>query len=1071
MIYRLTYCNKDGVEARVEIQKGLATPVFEVEGTERPFILSYNNDKGNKSGMFLTSSADIEIYETADFNIDNLKTSNETELSVTHYINNVVSWKGFIIPDFFSIEVRNNPVIVMTASDRLGTLKNVTLSDLPSMISLRELAILCLDKTGMTLPLKTMADFSNGTGVNDFFNSKILTQRLSDTKGRSISCYDILSSILTASNSKLLQSGGEWVIINKVQHEAGSGKLFSSATSFINWSDVIFNFSDINVGGRRTIIPVGSTVGVFHEFGGGMIYPENYDFSLDLTGWTAVNGFVAAIDNRKVDNFVSGTGSISTEWTTDPVFGEATEKKYLVNDNYGINYDFADKPYLRSSNIPVTYPNISQVKVNVEVNATGPYINSDAYRGETNFAVIASNGTSTLHLTGSGTFEALSGDPFLHKVLFDGDTHLQAVTSSRSVNGVLAVQDGNLSGYNITVRIYGYTKGVTGGRFLVTTLVNSVAVTITDISDPAKGILYKTEKADNFTKAHDIDTSLFADYITTGLNRYFYSFPIDDTSLIYNSNNELTSKWTAYNDTEQLPLLQHVSRQKSRLFSVAHDLLSAEIEVDNFDPLAIFVACGVRHTVVSGSFDFFRSNVKVELEEVAFQSATVREFIYSYFGDGEEGIRSIGGISGGTSGGTSIDTGLIGGINERIDDVNDKVNNIKVGPANLLLNTGFLGDFQSLTVDALTAVTGSTPINTNPLVHWVYSNTEVIDAPSRSGKGVKIGSIQQTVTLKQGSHVLSFWAKGNSLTVDLVESVPVSIDSEYKKYSFDITVANSGAHTFSISGDAYIYELMLSEGNAEVSYSYSEADDLKAIAQLQAINVITDAIKNYDTDILGGLILTSMIQLGKYKDGVMEKVNAGISGIYNNDNDPAVWAGGTMEMAIRTVQKFIANPNYQPTEAEWADMAKIVFTHGGDGFFRGYIYALGGFFRGRVESNVDGDRVIIDPATRSIKYIDTNGKLTMEMFFMRGGGDSLWTSFKLYGYMSGKIAQSMIINPIDGVTLEYFDANGEVIDAETIRFQFDGWIKNGKLPMGTPVATLPIGYWYEDANGFIKVKR
>ena len=206
MIYRLRYCNKDGVEARVDIQKGLATPVIDVEGTERPFILSYNNDKGDKSGMFLSSSADIEIYETADFNIDNLKTSNETELAVTHYINNVISWQGFIIPDFFSIEVRNNPVIVMTASDRLGTLKSVTLSDLPSMISLRELAVLCLNKTGLTLPLKTMADFNSGTGTNDFFNSKILTQRLSDTKGRSISCYDILSSILTASNSKLLQS-------------------------------------------------------------------------------------------------------------------------------------------------------------------------------------------------------------------------------------------------------------------------------------------------------------------------------------------------------------------------------------------------------------------------------------------------------------------------------------------------------------------------------------------------------------------------------------------------------------------------------------------------------------------------------------------------------------------------------------------------------------------------------------------------------------------------------------------------------------------------------------------------
>jgi len=419
-----------------------------------------------------------------------------------------------------------------------------------------------------------------------------------------------------------------------------------------------------------------------------------------------------------------------------------------------------------------------------------------------------------------------------------------------------------------------------------------------------------------------------------------------------------------------------------------------------------------------------------------------------------------------------ISGGYTDGIKQRVDAIEQKVNNTVVGSANLLRNTGFLGDFQSLTVDALTAVTGSTPISTNPLAHWVYSSTEVIDAPSRSGKGVKIGSIQQTVTLKQGSHVLSFWAKGNSLLVDLVESVPVSIDSEYKKYSFDITVANSGAYTLTLSDDAYIYEIMLSEGNADVSYSYSEEDDLKAIAQLQAINVITDAIKNYDTDILGGLILTSMIQLGKYKDGVMEKVNAVISGIYNNDSDPFLIGGGNLEEGIRR----ILNPMGDSVDENGNRLANFAVDHGGNlyafnAFIRGVIHATSGYFQGRIESNVDGDRVIIDPATRSIKYIDTNGKLTMEMFFMRGGGDSLWTSFKLYGYMSGKIAQSMIINPIEGITFEYFDANGQVDDSLTMRLQYDGWIKNGKLPKGTPVATLPIGYWYEDANGFIKVKR
>ena len=408
------------------------------------------------------------------------------------------------------------------------------------------------------------------------------------------------------------------------------------------------------------------------------------------------------------------------------------------------------------------------------------------------------------------------------------------------------------------------------------------------------------------------------------------------------------------------------------------------------------------------------------------------------------------------------------GIKQRVDAIEQKVNNTVVGSANLLRNTGFLGDFQSLTVDALTAVTGNTPINTNPLVHWVYSNTEVIDTQSRSGKGVKIGSIQQTVNLKQGSHVLSFWAKGNSLTVDLVESVPVSIDSEYKKYSFDITVANSGAYTLTLSDDAYIYEIMLSEGNAEVSYSYSEEDDLKAIAQLQAINVITDAIKNYDTDILGGLILTTMIQLGKYKDGVMEKVNAGISGIYNNDNDPAVWAGGTMEMAIRTVQKFIANPNYQPTEEEWAEMAKIVFTHGGDGFFRGYIYALGGFFRGRIESNVDGDRVIIDPDTRSIQLINTENVLKAELYFDGG----FWSALNFYSYYASGNKSSITKYGSQGYEVIDFLDDPNDFGTTTIFYGADGTVINKKIQNYTDAqadAVLMSGEQYRDGRT-IKIK-
>lgn len=359
------------------------------------------------------------------------------------------------------------------------------------------------------------------------------------------------------------------------------------------------------------------------------------------------------------------------------------------------------------------------------------------------------------------------------------------------------------------------------------------------------------------------------------------------------------------------------------------------------------------------------------------------------------------------------------GIKQRVDAIEQKVNNTKVGVSNLLRNTGFLGDFQSLTVDALTAVTEGTPVSTNPLVHWVHNGTEVIDAPSRSGKGVKIGSIQQTVVLAQGSHILSFWAKGGSLSASLVESISVSIGSEYKKYSFGITVGQAGSYTLSLSGDVSIYEIMLSEGNTEASYSYSDDDDHKVISQLQAINTITSAIKDGDTQILGGLLLTSMIQLGRYKDGILSKVNAGINGIWNSDDDPSVWSGGTFEQAIRTVQKIKTNPGYNPTDAEWADMAKIVMTHGGDGFFRGFIYALGGYFRGKIESNSGGNRFVIDPDERAFKAVGSDGKVRFSIKYYEVA-QTVSSYLEMYAYdANGNVTIETKLRP-DGLTIQTY---------------------------------------------------
>lgn len=660
MIFRLEYCNSNGDNVRVDIKTPVGSEVQPVEGTENPFALKYKGEKSDKSGYFITSSAEINIYETPSFNIDTLKTSNETQIKVDYYVNEVKEWTGFVIPDFFSREIGGSGVVSMTASDRISTLKGVTLSDLPARISIRNLALLCLGKTGLDLPLKTMADFTTQgvTGFNEYFRSEILTQRFSDTKGRSISCYDILRSILVASFSTLVQRHGEWYIVNKMQHEIGAGRLYSSENQSSTWVSPIHNFSEITKGAMRSIIPVAASVGIFHEFGGGRLHPENYDFSQDLSGWTPVGGFSASTINKPVTGYkVSGSGIY------EPEYGDETENRYLVNNNPYIRND--NPVYLQSQAIDIPYQGSGAILVEIDINGVGPKVYPNATECSLTVAIVAIKGSEVLTLDHGGKFVPMpsTNPPVFSKSFERGfvlpDMKAAMDTKSMKISGTLEVN--GLQDYKIHIRIYGNGSGRT-------ILFNFASIRMSNAEEVPKGNIYKREQGSDYTNIHDIETTIFGDYITGGLNGYFYDYPVDDTSSLFSpyASNEWRDPTDP--DSEARPLLYHAAKQHSRMFSVAHDLISGEIDITNFDPLAIFVDCNnKRYSLVSATIDTLRCVANVDIEEIAYMNNIGRDYIYSYFGEGEQGVKSVGGIASGTGSG-----GSGGGLtNKQIDILNE----------------------------------------------------------------------------------------------------------------------------------------------------------------------------------------------------------------------------------------------------------------------------------------------------------------------------------------------------------------------------------------------------------------
>lgn len=296
----------------------------------------------------------------------------------------------------------------------------------------------------------------------------------------------------------------------------------------------------------------------------------------------------------------------------------------------------------------------------------------------------------------------------------------------------------------------------------------------------------------------------------------------------------------------------------------------------------------------------------------------------------------------------NLQPGSTGSAN--LTDLPDEVYKaVNIGSANLLRNTGFTGDYETEDLSAATELSADTELYSKQLKYWTGVATVSADSAAGSGYSAAIGSLSQSVSLIKGeSYVISYKAKGTSVSVSCGSfSVSQPLTSSYQRYTHKITFNGSGI--FLISGTATVCDLQLERGTIATDWKPSILDNDKSMAEFQAINYIASAIKDGSVDILGGLILANMVQLGNYKDGKMQKVTAGVSGIYNDDDDVAFWAGGKLEQAILTVMRFRNDPNYQPTDAEWANMANFVATHGGDVFLRGYIYALGGYFRGKIE--------------------------------------------------------------------------------------------------------------------------
>lgn len=319
-------------------------------------------------------------------------------------------------------------------------------------------------------------------------------------------------------------------------------------------------------------------------------------------------------------------------------------------------------------------------------------------------------------------------------------------------------------------------------------------------------------------------------------------------------------------------------------------------------------------------------------------------------------------------------------------DLPDEVNNaVKIGGENLLRNTGFDGDYASQKMEEFGELSGEELVYGERLEFWtpnIKTNVESVEwAKAVSGYACRFKNAgdsiyQELAMIENENYVLSFKSEGvvNVADNNVSGSCKLNLIGTGSTHRIKFTAVDDGAT---------IWDVKLERGRVQTDWCPAREDNDKMAGEFKDLWYLQHAFKG-KTEILGGLILSSLIQLGMYRNGKMEGVTAGISGILEDQNtDVAFWGGGELQQAMNAVSAYKNDAEYQPTDDELADMAKAVITHGGrailnDVILRGYVYAKGGIFQGDVEAK----RMLIERTQRQ----DATTTINVNSAYITGRG-------------------------------------------------------------------------------------
>lgn len=623
--YRLEYCDFLGKQCRIDLlSKDYTGAIVPYSSGSEPLEISYKNDDEDKFSQITGSEAKLSIMATDNFSLQTFYVNDERQFLAQYYVNNLLKWSGFILPDS-----ANEPFLIipyestLQAKDIIGTLKSVDFATDTGVLikkqdSIKNILVFCLAKTGLNLDIWTGVntyETTMPTGLADdpLAMTYVDTNRYIDTNNKPYSCYAVILDICNMFSANIKQSDGAWWLVDITQLKESS----YNARHY----DYLGNYL-----GRKTVAN-SKQAGLGKEL---ELVDEDHSFS-NILGYKSVStyyeyGYLSnKLVNGDFNDVVPGMISLSPfyNWTSLGMLivnkGQKTievpEGTMLIPDYYAIfnNKDSGKK--LVSDPVSVLKTNTFDISVDM-----GRPADEADYIGIFNinfifYIVLSAEGETNRYWNGNDWIES------------DTTFYVGEQWDRYSVNKTInfGVPNPPYSGF-IKFGIIGSYADVSPNYRVVTLYIENVSLTSSESQyyKSAIGNVVTVSQFGNYSKTPETTKLLFGD--DANKNR---------TSWMRLSNSTPTVVWSRFGKSETLKLQEIAAKNKlnqhqktSRLFegTLLGDLNPMDtVNVQLVDSKFFFL---------SGTFYSMSGKCKVKLAGLFDDDLeTITKVTYEDFGD------------------------------------------------------------------------------------------------------------------------------------------------------------------------------------------------------------------------------------------------------------------------------------------------------------------------------------------------------------------------------------------------------------------------------------------------------